>query len=89
MKFRITEEIWKEGSMYVSYCPEMDISSCGHDIQEAKKNLSEAIQIVIEETQKMGTFDEFLEECGLEKGGDDMYEVSKKLVEFAPIEIAF
>lgn len=88
MRFRITEEIWKEGSMYVSYCPEMDISSCGQDIQEAKKNLCEAIQIVIEETQKMGTFNTFLEECGLEKGNDDLYEVSKKLVEFSPIEIA-
>ena len=22
MKIRLTEEIWKEGNMYVSYCPE-------------------------------------------------------------------
>jgi predicted RNase H-like HicB family nuclease len=54
MKFRLTEEIWKEGNMYVSYCPELDISSCGEDIQQAKTNLLEAIHINIEETQKDG-----------------------------------
>jgi hypothetical protein len=27
MKIRITEEIWKEGNMYVSYCPELDVAS--------------------------------------------------------------
>lgn len=35
----ITEEIWKEGNMYTSYCPELDIASCGHTITEAKKIL--------------------------------------------------
>ena len=41
MKIRLTEEIWKEGNMYVSYCPELDIVSCGKDVQQAKKNLME------------------------------------------------
>ena len=31
MKMRLTEDIWKEGNMYVSYCPELDIVSCGED----------------------------------------------------------
>ncbi len=52
--------------MYVSYCPELDISSCGEDVEQAKTNLLEAIHINIEETQKIGTFEQFLEECGLE-----------------------
>ncbi len=69
MRFSITEEIWKEGKMYVSYCPEMDISSCGQDIPQAKKNLSEAIQITIEETQKMGTFEQFLADLSFPRGG--------------------
>jgi len=66
MKIRLTEEIWKEGNMYVSYCPELDIASCGEDVQQAKKNLMEAIFINIEETKKMGTFEQFIEDCGLE-----------------------
>jgi len=36
------------------------------DVQQAKNNLYEAIHINIEETQKMGTFEKFLEEGGLE-----------------------
>ena len=56
LKIRITEEIWKEGNMYVSYCPELDIASCCEDVWQAKKNLAEAIIINVEETKKMGAF---------------------------------
>ncbi|MCK4378898.1 MAG: hypothetical protein KAW01_06115 [Deltaproteobacteria bacterium] len=87
MKFRLTEEIWKEGNMYVSYCPELDISSCGEDIYLAKKNLLEAIQINIEETKKMGTFDQFLDECGLEQSSDEIFCIRKELVGFTPIQV--
>jgi len=88
MKIRLTEEIWKEGNMYVSYCPELDIASCGEDVQQAKKNLMEAVIINIEETKKMGTFEQFLEDCGLEKISSDTLSVRKELVGFTPIEIA-
>ena len=33
----VTEEIWKEGNMYTGYCPELDIASCGRDIEKAIK----------------------------------------------------
>lgn len=88
MKFHLTEEIWKEGNMYVSYCPELDISSCGENVQQAKKNLLEAIHININETHKMGTFEQFMDECGLELGDGDIFSVRKKLVGFTPIEVA-
>ena len=88
MKFRLTEEIWKEGNMYVSYCPELDISSCGETVEQAKSNLVETILINIEETKKMGTFNQFLEECGFERVNDDLFSVRKELVGFTPIEIA-
>ena len=88
MKFRLTEEIWKEGNMYVSYCPELDISSCGENVEQAKRNLVETILINIEETKSMGTFNQFLEECGFEQSSDDIFSVRKELVGFTPIEIA-
>lgn len=88
MKFRLTEEIWKEGNMYVSYCPELDISSCGKDIEQAKKNLLEALHINIEETKKMGTFERFLEESGLEPIDDNIFSTRKELVGFKPIQVA-
>jgi predicted RNase H-like HicB family nuclease len=88
MKIRLTEEMWKEGNMYVSYCPELDVASCGEDVQQAKKNLVEAIIINIEETRKMGTFKKFLEECGIESITDDIFSARKELVGFTPIEVA-
>ncbi len=51
--------------MYVSYCPELDIASCGEDVYQAKKNLMEAILINIEETKNPKTkMVEILGHCG-------------------------
>ena len=33
----VTEEIWREGNMYTAYCPELDVASCGRNVDEAKK----------------------------------------------------
>jgi len=87
MKMRLTEEIWKEGNMYVSYCPELDIASCGEDVQQAKKYLTEAILINIEETKNLGTFERFIEDCGLEEINADVLSARKELVGFTPIEL--
>ena len=60
----VTEEIWKEGNMYTAYCPELDVVSCGKDIEEAQKNLLEVIEIQLEEAAKLGTLRIFLENAG-------------------------
>jgi len=88
MKLRLTEEIWKEGNMYVSYCPELDIASCGENIGQAKINLHDAIMINIEETKEMGTLSEFLENCGIEATSEDILTARKELVGFTPIELS-
>ena len=36
----------------------------------------------------MGTFEQFLEDCGLEEISSDILSVRKELVGFTPIEIA-
>ncbi len=74
----VTEEVWKEGAMYVSHCPELDVASCGTTVEEAKKNLQEAIAIQLEETKKLGTLDEFLEGAGFSlKESSDLLTSSK------------
>ncbi len=73
--------------MYVSYCPELDISSCGENVQQAQENLLEAIHINIEETQKMSTFEQLLEEKGLDLI-DDVFSARKELIGFQPIQVA-
>ena len=59
-KIIATAEIWKEGNMFTAYCPELDVASCGHSSDEAKKNLSEVIGIQLEETSKLGMLKDFL-----------------------------
>lgn len=63
----LTMQIWKEGNMYVSYSPELDISSCGETPEEAKKNLHEAVEAFLEEAESMGTLKNILEESGFIK----------------------
>lgn len=58
--------ILKEGHTYISYCPELDVSSCGNTIDEARKNLKTAVSLFLEEAEKMGTLAEILDESGYE-----------------------
>ena len=87
MKLKLTEELWKEGDMYVSYCPELDIASCGETVAQAKKNLHEVIIINLEEARKLGTLNDLLKEAGLDEA-QGILASRKELVGFTPIEVA-
>ena len=87
MRLKLTEELWKEGNMYVSYCPELDISSCGESVDPAKRNLIGVILITLEEARKMGTIDSLLEEAGFDEIHGTLA-MRKELVGFSPIEVA-
>lgn len=50
MRMKVTEELWREGNMYVAYCPELDIPSCGETIEQARTNLKEVILIHLTES---------------------------------------
>ena len=82
----VTIEIWKEGNMFTSNCPELDIVSCGHTAEEAKRNLIAAIGIQLEETAKLGTLNSFLEEAGyvLE---ENVLKLEKRLIDIKEISI--
>jgi len=86
MKIKVTEEVWKEGNMYVSYCPELDMASCGKSIEESKKNLKEVISINFVECQKMGTLNELLQDAGFTEDQNNVLLARKELVSFSPIE---
>ncbi|MFA5296515.1 MAG: hypothetical protein WC382_13495 [Methanoregulaceae archaeon] len=81
-----TAEIWKEGGMYTSYSPELDIASCGHTAEEARRNLAEVITIHLEETAKLGTLDDLLSESGYTREGD-VIKTGKKIICFEEIRI--
>lgn len=48
VKRRLTAVIHREGSGYVSLCPELDIASQGDTIEEARDNLREALELFFE-----------------------------------------
>lgn len=59
--------VFKENKTYVAYCPELDISSCGDNIEHAKDMLKTAVRLFLEEAEKMGTLKEILEEANYVK----------------------
>ncbi|MDP2659483.1 MAG: hypothetical protein Q8R28_01970 [Dehalococcoidia bacterium] len=63
-KIELTSEIWQEGKMYSAYCHELDVATAGRTVDEARKNLAEALEIFIEETARKGTLQGLLEEAG-------------------------
>ena len=85
-KMIVTAEIWKEGNVFTSYCHELDIASCGHTPEEAKKNLIEVIKIQLEETASLGTLDDFLAEGGYALE-DKVLKTGKKIIGFEEMSI--
>ncbi|GAA6620949.1 type II toxin-antitoxin system HicB family antitoxin [Scytonema sp. NUACC26] len=45
---QLTAIIEREGDDYVALCPEFDITSQGHTIEEARNNLVEALELFFE-----------------------------------------
>jgi predicted RNase H-like HicB family nuclease len=45
---QLTAIIEREGDGYVGLCPEVDIASQGDTIEEARKNLQEAVELFFE-----------------------------------------
>ena len=48
MTRKLTAIIEREGNGYVALCPEVDIASQGNSIEEAKRNLQEALELFFE-----------------------------------------
>ena len=63
-------EIFREDDIYVALSPELNVSSFGETIEEAKSAIKEAIEAFIEECEVMGTLDDILEEAGFTKNLD-------------------
>lgn len=60
----IRAEIFKEGRQYVALCPELNVSSFGDSVEEARRSLQEAVGLFLEECARLGSLTEVLEEAG-------------------------
>lgn len=45
---QLTAIIEREENMYVALCPEIDVASQGDTVEEARKNLKEAVELFFE-----------------------------------------
>ena len=62
---------FEEGSVIIAHCIPLDVSSCGHDLEEAQRNIRDAVAGFVETCEEMGTLEEVLEESGFVKHGED------------------
>lgn len=70
MNLSVRIEIFKEGDVYVVLSPELNVSSFGETIEDAKRSIKEAIEAFIEECERMGTLEDVLEESGFSRIND-------------------
>jgi predicted RNase H-like HicB family nuclease len=59
-----TGQLFEEDDQIVALCPELNVSSFGDTPQEALNALQEAMDLFLEECQRMGTLEMVLEEAG-------------------------
>ena len=66
MKYQIVAraEIFREGELYVGVCPDLEVSSFGETVAEARQSLREALEAFVQACEQMGTLTEVLEEAG-------------------------
>jgi len=70
MKLSVRIEVFKESDVYVAVSPELNVSSFGETIEDARMSVKEAIEAFLEECEVMGTLEEVLEESGFSKVND-------------------
>jgi len=56
--YKFTSVIWKEKEGYVSKCPELGVASAGDSVEEALKNLREAVELYLENAKELGMLED-------------------------------
>ncbi len=69
--------IFQEGKSFVAHCPELDVSSCGHSVDEARGGLKTAVRLFVGEAEKLGTLDDILKEAGCQLMDDGAWKAPR------------
>lgn len=70
MEIEYTTRIHKERDVYIAHATELDVSSAGDTIDDARARLREAVGLFVEEAARMGTLGQILDEAGyVDTGG--------------------
>jgi len=57
--------VTKEGNQYSSWCPNLDIASCGDSPEEAVKNLGDALELYLDTLEEEGEQEQVFKERGI------------------------
>ena len=57
--------VTKEGNQYSSWCPELDIASCGDNPEDAVRNLGDALELYIKTLEEEGERERVFREKGI------------------------
>jgi predicted RNase H-like HicB family nuclease len=79
MDIKATIELWQKGNWFIAKLPELDFIAQGTTAEEAKANLKEVIKIQFEEMKELGTFEDYLAECGFIIKGDTIEPASEMI----------
>ena len=58
---------FEERAVKIAHCAPLGVSSCGKDLEEARRNIRDAVAGFFEACEEMGTLESVLEESGLVK----------------------
>ena len=79
-KINYRAEFLREGDLYVARCPDLDVSSFGDTLDEARDSLQEAVEAFLEGCEMLGTLDEILEESGFAEN-EGVWSLRRRIVE--------
>ncbi|OGE37918.1 hypothetical protein A3B45_01335 [Candidatus Daviesbacteria bacterium RIFCSPLOWO2_01_FULL_39_12] len=66
LTIKLTEDKQSKSAPWVAYTPELDVASCGPSPGKAKKNLMEAVEIILKGAADDGNLKDLLLETGFE-----------------------
>lgn len=69
LRIEHTVQLWKEGDVYVARAVPLDVMGCGQNPDEARRNLTEAVDLFLRTAGAHGNLTEVLEECGYVRRG--------------------
>jgi len=62
----LTLEVEREDDQYVSFCPELDVSSYGDTVEEALQHLRDAVALYLETIEQDGELERVFRERGID-----------------------
>jgi len=61
---KLLVQVKREGDVFVSRCPALDVYSQGDTADEAERNVVEAVQLFLESCYERGVLEQVLKDCG-------------------------